>query len=386
MPRPRPRALIVSLTCQPPGGAACVGAWTLQALHEEYDLGVVTWEPFEPRAIDSYFGTSLASLAIERFCPPWWLRLLVDHAPIRPLISLQLALLMRLCHGLRHRYQKLISAQSEMDLGRPGIQYVHFPSALDDQYWWEKRSAPAWYRGMVGAYRRFCRWLCDADEKRMWLNLTMANSAFTAAACRRMHPHVEPQVLYPAVPMPRLSRPWSERRNEFICIGRVHPSKRVLELIDVIEVLRGRGHDVRLHVVGDDQGSPYGRLVADRARGRPWVLLHGAIDRSVLRQLLSEVRYGLHGMQGEHFGIAVAEMVRAGLVVFVPDDGGPVEIVGGHEALTYGSMDEAVDKIDAVLRAPQQQEYLRHHLETLADNYSSERFAHAMREAVLKLR
>jgi glycosyltransferase involved in cell wall biosynthesis len=38
-------------------------------------------------------------------------------------------------------------------------------------------------------------------------------------------------------------------------------------------------------------------------------------------------RYGIHGMLDEHFGMAPAELAAAGCIVFVPNDGGQVEIV-----------------------------------------------------------
>jgi len=41
-------------------------------------------------------------------------------------------------------------------------------------------------------------------------------------------------------------------------------------------------------------------------------------------------RYGIHGAEGEGFGIAIAEMVKAGCVTFAPAVGGPAEILD-HE-------------------------------------------------------
>ena len=41
-------------------------------------------------------------------------------------------------------------------------------------------------------------------------------------------------------------------------------------------------------------------------------------------------RYGIHGMREEHFGMAPAEMARAGAIVWVPRGGGQTEIVGGE--------------------------------------------------------
>ena len=54
-------------------------------------------------------------------------------------------------------------------------------------------------------------------------------------------------------------------------------------------------------------------------------------------------------MREEHFGMAPAEMARAGCIVWVPRGGGQMEIVGREPALMYESDDEAVEKISATL-------------------------------------
>ena len=56
-------------------------------------------------------------------------------------------------------------------------------------------------------------------------------------------------------------------------------------------------------------------------------------------------RYGIHGMREEHFGMAPAEMARAGCIVWVPRGGGQMEIVGREPVLMYDSEDDAVEKI-----------------------------------------
>src|SRR5258705_14024388 len=73
--------------------------------------------------------------------------------------------------------------------------------------------------------------------------------------------------------------------------------------------------------------------------------LHEDVRRAELAALVARHRYGIHGMSEEHFGMAVAEMVRAGCVVFVPRGGGQGEIVEGDERLLYSGREEAAAKI-----------------------------------------
>ena len=51
-------------------------------------------------------------------------------------------------------------------------------------------------------------------------------------------------------------------------------------------------------------------------------------SRDEVRALMATHRYGIHGMREEHFGMAPAELARAGCIVWVPRGGGQMEIVG----------------------------------------------------------
>ena len=100
-----------------------------------------------------------------------------------------------------------------------------------------------------------------------------------------------------------------------------------------------------------------------------------------MKSLLVANRYGIHAMVDEHFGMAVAEMVRAGCVVFAHASGGPQEILGDSRVLFHDE-DEAVAKILATLRSDALQADLRRHLASRADAYSEERFRATLRSAV----
>ncbi len=100
--------------------------------------------------------------------------------------------------------------------------------------------------------------------------------------------------------------------------------------------------------------------------------------------LITTHRYGIHGMVDEHFGIAPAEMMCGGAIVFVPDDGGQVEIIGGEPQLLYGSPAEAVEKIARVLNDENAQRELRDVLAARAELFSTEQFTRQMREIVAK--
>jgi glycosyltransferase involved in cell wall biosynthesis len=86
-------------------------------------------------------------------------------------------------------------------------------------------------------------------------------------------------------------------------------------------------------------------------------------------------------MLEEHFGMAPAELVRAGCLVWVHDGGGQVEIVDDPR-LVYGSVEDAVAKIVATLRDPHEIATLRKHLAARGARFSAERFMREVRTAV----
>ncbi len=151
--------------------------------------------------------------------------------------------------------------------------------------------------------------------------------------------------------------------------------------------MRAAGRKVRLHIVGTPGSPRYTRAIRRRAaENAEWVSLHESLDRGALLQLVARQRYGIHCMPDEHFGIGVAEMIRAGRLVFVPDDGGPAEIVAQHEPLWFASPAEATQKILAALTDEDLSASLRAHLAQRAEVFSCDAFVAQLRDIVRDFR
>ena len=113
-----------------------------------------------------------------------------------------------------------------------------------------------------------------------------------------------------------------------------------------------------------------------------WIEFRQDLSRDEVRQLMARHRYGIHGMREEHFGMAPAELVRAGQIVWVPRGGGQMEIVGEEPALMYDTDDDAVEKILAVMASAAEQTRLRDLLEQRGQLFSTDRFVNEVREIV----
>jgi glycosyltransferase involved in cell wall biosynthesis len=374
------RVLLVQPQLDPPGGGNLVAAWILQALRDEHELSLLAWRAPDLPACNRHYGTSLRDGDFTLHLVPTAARALARLSPT-PAGLLKDAYLMRRSRRLAARHDVVIGCNNEADFGRPGIQYVHYPKLAMVRPSVDVR----WYhasRGVMTLYYRAAARLARFSAVRMKANLTLANSAYMAATLRALH-GIEPVVLNPPVPGEFPSVPWEERENGFVCVGRLSREKRVDTIVEILHRVRAGGDDVTLHVAGlpDDRG--HVRLLRRLAREHSaWIRLYLDLSRPDLIDLVARQRYGIHAMLGEPFGIAVAEMMRAGAIPFVPGDAGPAEIVGGEPSLCWSDVDDAVAKIRAVLRDPERQASLRRRMQERALLHSSERFCTELRTLV----
>lgn len=377
----RRRVLIVQPSLQPPGGGQSVCAWMIQALQDEHHVGLATWMPVDVDAVNRWYGTSIRASAITTHVTPAGIWRALDSGPGR-LALLKAALLLRFSRRLGAEYDVLISAENEADLGRPAIQYIHYPRLLRPRPSWDLR----WYHQsntVLAAYYATCARIMGGSLDQAARNVTMANSTWTAQRMRELCPESRVTVVHPPVPGDFPDTDWAERENGFLCIGRFSQEKNLGQVIEILAAVRRVVPDIHLHLVGSrGTRADYRRLETAARPHAAWVRIDHDLSRADLVRLIATHRYGIHGMTEEHFGIAPAEMVRAGCVVFLPASGGQTDIVGQDERVLYRTPAEAVAKIVRVLTSPAEQETLRTYFAGRRDLFSVERFMRTIRNAV----
>lgn len=375
------KVLLVQPGIQPPGGGNGVAAWMIEALKDRCELHVLTLDPLDPGPVDRFFGTSLGSGGFVALRPGRALLTALHALPVSGGLVRSLAL-MATARAMASRYHLLVTANNESDLGRPGIQYVHFPRfrfprPASDMKWYH--ACPEVLRG----YYHAAMALTGYRGARMRRNLFLANSAWTAAKLRALYPDADIETLHPPVAGPFTPAPDETREEGFVCVGRISPEKRIDLVLRILERVRERRPGIHLHILGtaDDEG--YSRLIRELASARrAWVTLEEGLDRRALLARLGTHRFGIHGMEEEHFGMGVAEMVRSGMVVFVPDGGGQREIVGACDRLLYRSEDDAVAKILAVTGSRDLRRSLANYLQGRARLFDVEIFRRRLNELV----
>ncbi len=380
------RVLLVQPSMQPPGGGNGVAAWMLQALAREHRVTVLSWRPVDIDPINRFFGTALRSSDFHALVVPHTWTVVPDHLPV-PAALIRSALLMRYTRRVTDGFDVIVGVHNETDYGRRGIQYVHYPAYLRPRPEVDLR----WYhrsRAVLGAYYAFADRLAGFSVERMKSNLTLANSNWTAAQLRQSL-GIEALTLYPPVVDPAPSPTWEARQPGFLAIGRISPEKEYERVMRILSRARAKHPEITLTIVGtwDRYGRRYYQLLRTLAASLgSWIEFRDDLSRDDVRTLMATHRYGIHGMREEHFGMAPAEMIRSGMIVWVPNGGGQVEIVAAEPSLVYGSDEEGTDQISRVLSSPSEQARLRELLAAHAHNFGVQRFVAEVQEVVRTFR
>lgn len=380
----RPRLAVIHPALRFGGSEAAV-LWTIEALKHDYDVTLISMGSVDLERLNAYYGTSLGSgdFNTQRVTLPWGMRSTSKFSALKG------RFLQRYVRRVADEFDVLISGYGAMDFGKPGVQIIADFSFVDE---WRLELHPtfrtrgAWFYGdtwMRRAYLGLCNRIATLNPEAWKQNVTLANSAWTAdRLLKRLG--ITSRVVYPPLKgeTPRILG--NNREMGFICLGRVSPEKCVHSVIEILRRVRERGHNVHLHVLGGVDNSDYGRTVQRLTQQhREWVWLEGWVHGEQKRNLLTGHSFGINACHSEAFGVAVAEMVLAGCVVFVPNGGGQVEIVD-HPTLIFASEDDAVEKIVSVLSNEAEQEKLRAHLKQTSQAFSVEHFTKSMRQVVIQ--
>lgn len=376
------RVLLVQPSLQPPGGSNGLAAWVLQALVPGHRVTVLSWQAIDVAPINRFYGTELNAGDFETLVVPRLWTVIPDLLPT-PAALMRSSLLMRYTRKVCAGFDVIFGVYNEADFGRRGIQYINFPSYLRprpavDLRWYHQAKAP------VAAYYSLADRIAGFSLDRMKSNVTLVNSDWAGEHVRR-HLGGQPRTLYPPVANPGPGLPWAKRAPDFLAVGRIAPEKEYERIMRILARVRAGMPGLRLTIVGtsDRHGDRYFNSLRAQARALgSWIQFREDLSRDELRGLMGAHRYGIHGMREEHFGMAPAEMARAGMIVWVPKAGGQMEIVGREPALMYDTEEEAAARITAVLADPPTLERLRVQLATHSEIFSTERFVREVREIV----
>lgn len=344
---------IIHMDLMSKGGGEAVAMNVLEALEDHHELRLIALREPDLDELNAYFGTEVEDVEIE--VAGWLGPTLYERFGLRFYV-LANALLGRYARRRAEDVDLLVSTINELALASPSVHYVHFP--FDWQMNLDNRE-DIFHPTVDDLHERLASHVAGVDEDQMAGNTLLANSGWTADAVEEAY-GCRPEILHPPVDTRGFTnRAWDEREEGFVSIGRIEKSKRIVEMIEIVDGVRARGHPVHIHFVGPTVDGEYRRRIEAMAHERDHVFLEGELPRRELVDLICSHRYGLHGKEYEHFGMAVAEIAAGNAIPFIPANGGQSSIVSDLEALSYTDVADAVDKIVRVIDDPALQAELR---------------------------
>ncbi len=356
------------------GGGEGVCMCTLEALQDRHDVTLLTITRPDLDELNRYYRTDVAPLEI-RHAPRY--DALLNEVDL-PLYNLRNALLNRFVGKYANEFDAIVGTDNELSLDVPTVQYIHTPRF--GRLVTTKRVGEDSF--VDHFYDRLSWRVGGFDAERIAGSELVTNSRWMANVVQDAY-DTRPEIVHPPVDTSGFEpRPWGERENGFVTIGRLARYKRIERAIRIVDGVRERGHDVHLHVIGPSYDEEYRCELDAMADRRDYIAIEGELPREELVEMICSHRYGLHAKRREHFGMAIAELVAGGAIPFVPDASGQRDIVNERDEQLYGTVEEAVDRIDEVLATPSLQSELRSTPEAIERRFGRERFREEMRDAV----
>jgi len=359
------------------GGGELVNAYVVKTLLEAgHEVVVASTFGFEKERYREWFGIDLGDVRVYALLPK-----------MLPLFGIyqRLGFYIPLRKAIKKEEPDVVFVDSE--LYKPILklkkrykfrllEYIHFPfHAL----WFEKGDVLEEYKEAIERYLADAKMYHKKYEKglwryyfKLWLKLygrfardnpfdvadaVMANSRYIARLVKMLWGG-EALVLYPPVKVrdfePYGMKPFEERDDAVVMIGRITPEKRIEVVIDAIALTET---NPTLRVVGGliPLNMPYKESLERRAREKGVrVEFYTNVSREELVKIATSSKVFVHATVGEHFGIAVVEGMAAGCPVIVHRSGGPYEDITdyGKYGLTYESIEELAKLIDDLITDP----------------------------------
>jgi glycosyltransferase involved in cell wall biosynthesis len=372
----RPKVVIGHPMIGRGGSEACV-MWAIEALKSDCEVTVVTTKKWKLHALNEFYGTKIQPNEVQVRHVPTLLPDRLSAAAFRGAVH------QRFLTRIAHEYDLRIGAYNPDDWGAPAVHLLaDFSWHHEMRRKFDPPSPGFAHRG--GLFRKMYLGMCrmaanPTGEDYLHDGLTLANSRWSAEQFLACVGDTEVAVLHPPVWCSFPEVAWEQKNSAFVMIGRIVPEKRIEKAIEVLAAVRAKGYALKLHLCGQLESDAYGKKIKALCdANRDWVIAEGPVTGARKSELLARCRYGIQMRSAEPFGIAVAEMVKAGALVFAPDCGGQAEIIE-HNCLLFESEATAVEKIDAVLRSDNLQNTLREHLAAKSDKFSAEVFMGRLR-------
>jgi glycosyltransferase involved in cell wall biosynthesis len=355
------------------GGSEACALQIVDALKNEYDVSLATMGNIDLESLNNCYNTNINKndINIISFLIPCIFKKKFDA-----LRSYKLA---RFCKRNADRYDLIISSYNIMDFGKKGLQFIGDLS-FDDNLRRKFDSEPKknkkyfYHKSFLRSFYLKLRQLLFNESKDGWKkNITISNSNWCAEILYKVY-KIKSSVIYPPVISKFSSIEWKDKESRFLYFGRISSEKQIEKIIEIIKIVRKDIVGLKLDIVGRKDDETYFNIIKNKClENSDWCFLKDPVYGQEKLDFISKYKFGISARENEPFGISIAEMVKAGCIVFVPSGGGQTEIVE-NEDLIYHSFDDAIYKIKNVLLDKNLEQDIIKKLLLTKEKFSVERF------------
>lgn len=360
------------------GGAEIATMYLISALKDKYNVCILTRGGWNLSELNTCAGTFIEESEIQIIYPPCSGILKQTTGG-----AIWDGLYRRYCRIIAPKYDLCITASRFIDWGVPAIHFlsdVTWNKELREQF--NSNELIVNKSSIRYALFHFGNWLAGSSNRSTTIYDTfVANSKWTASVsskyCKRPI-----KIVSPVIPGEFYLKEWKKREIAFVLLGRISPEKKIEEAIAILKRVREQGYNISLHIIGQFGTTAYEKLIQSICNEEgTWVNCIGSVYGESKIRLLSSFRFGISGCECEAFGIATGEMVKAGMLPFIPFDGAQKEIVR-REELIYKNKEEAINKIIKVLSCEILQIELHQNLLLHSQHFSINNFSNAVLDIV----
>jgi len=323
-----PRLLVIHPNLNRGGGSELVALEMIRSVLSAIACDVTLLTFVEPQwdQISNFYGVKLEVNGIKTVVAGLPRRFRSDWENFE---LIRQAFLNRAARRIADRFDLVISASGEIDVGVPAIQYVHFP--VFASYYLRERNRMVGMNSIIlrhqsadVAYRAILFRFGEITSQGIKKNRTLTNSNSTAEIINAVY-GINSDVVYPLVlelhtPLENSFKPWNIQVRQIAYVGRFANDKNINDIVRVSEIL------IRSELV--NQVVLIGRFASQkmqeeverscREQAEAIRILSNASNK-IVRGVLSESRYHLNVRPYEPFGISIAESIALGCLIVGAD-------------------------------------------------------------------
>ena len=362
------------------GGGELVNAYVVKTLLQAgHEVVVASTFGFSKEKYREWFGIDLGDIKVYALLPKMLplfgiYQRLGFYIPLKKAIKREKPDIVFVDSEL---YKPVLKLKKEREFRL--LEYIHFPfhvlktgiipKNIPDKAWREYWEAPERYYEEAKIYHRkydkgvwklyFKVWLSlygrvARDNPFETVDVVMANSKYIARLIKMLWKG-DALVLNPPVKVkdfePYGNKPFEERDDAVVMVGRISPEKRVEVVIDALVLTDTKP---TLKVIGGliPTTMLYKESLEKRAKEKGVkVEFYPNVSREDLVKRVASSKVFVHATVGEHFGIAVVEGMAAGCPVIVHRSGGPYEDITdyGKHGLAFENKEELAEFIDRLI-------------------------------------